>query len=282
MTIAGYYEYTLLAALAGSMSFFATAQKLPNKQGVSVRAPDNIKIDGKTTEWNDEFQAHNWGNHIYYTLSNDDNNLYLTACMDDMLGNRKILRGGLTFSILPLSKKAKKLSITFPVASKNGIGSIDVEESGGGPLFSYSILKSDTVANKAKIDSLIAISNREIAKEHKEIYITGIPEISDPLLSIYNTQGIIAGASFDKKMRYTYELAIPLKYLEAAISNAKSIRYNIKLNVLSPIIEAKRVTYSGPPIRELKIATQLRPESLNDLFIYNDSDFSGEYTLAKK
>lgn len=255
-------------------------QKLPKVQTSSIWAPGNIKIDGKTTEWNYRFQAHNSGNHMYYTLSNDDNNLYLTACMDDIDGDNKIFKGGLTFTIISLAKKANKVSVTFPVMSKEN--RVKMGDGGGNHLNLYRTLKSDTVTNKAEIDSLIAISNREITKDYKEIYITGIPEIGDPLLSIYNTQGIKAGANFDKNMRYTYELAIPLKYLEIAISNTKSIKYNIKLNVLSPITETKQVTSSGRPIPELKVATQLGPESLNDLFIYNDSDFSGVYALALK
>ena len=34
------------------------AQKLPNKQEISFRAPANVKIDGKATEWGD-FKAYN-------------------------------------------------------------------------------------------------------------------------------------------------------------------------------------------------------------------------------
>ena len=44
----------LLLVISAAM---AKAQKLPNVQQNSVRAPYNIKIDGKATEW--EFRAHN-------------------------------------------------------------------------------------------------------------------------------------------------------------------------------------------------------------------------------
>jgi hypothetical protein len=252
----------------------AHAQRLPNKQETSIYAPANIKIDGKIMEWNDQFQAHNQPNHMYYTLSNDDNNLYLTARMDDIAGGKKILRGGITFTIIPLSKKTDRVSVTFPVFKKRG------ELEGHNPLFLYGILKEDTIKNKAKIDTLIASSNRDIPKIYKEIHITGIPEITDPFQSVYNTLGIRVGASFDKKMRYTYELAIPLKYLEGAISDVKSIRYSIKLNV-EPIVPMKP---SAQPINivVLQPVSSPRPLSMDDMFNFEDSDFSGVYTLAKK
>jgi hypothetical protein len=41
-------QLLLLAVLAFAN---ANAQKLPNVQQVSLRAPANIKIDGKATEW---------------------------------------------------------------------------------------------------------------------------------------------------------------------------------------------------------------------------------------
>jgi hypothetical protein len=264
-------KISLAFLLMGSIAY---AQKLPKVQASGVWAPANIKIDGKTTEWDDQFQAHNQPNHIYYTLSNDDNNLYLTARMDDIAGGKKILKGGITFTIIPLSKKTSSLSVTFPVFKKRG------ELEGHNPLFLYGILKEDTIKNKAKIDTLIATSNRDIPKIYKEIHITGIPEITDPFQSVYNTLGIRVGASFDKKMRYTYELAIPLKYLEGAISDVKSIRYNIKLNV-EPIIPMKP---SAQPINivVLQPVSSPRPLSMNDMFNFEDSDFSGVYTLAKK
>ncbi len=40
-------------------------RKLPNVQQVSLRAPANINIDGKTTEWNNRFQAYNDTTHVY-------------------------------------------------------------------------------------------------------------------------------------------------------------------------------------------------------------------------
>lgn len=272
------YSLQLIIVLM-SLSTVAFTQKLPKVQTSSIRVPESGKIDGKTTEWNDLFQAYNSGNHIYYTLSNDDNNLYLTARMDGILGSIKIFKGGLTFTIIPLSKEADGLSITFPVISNRRTG--EIEDGEGGPLYLYSILKSNEKANTAKTAPLVSSANNAI-KNYKEIHIKGVPGISDPLLSIYNIQDIMVGASLDKSMRYTYELAIPLKYLEAGISDVKSLKYNIKLRVL-PLMEGKSsVQPSNRPAVVLMPVRRLGPGSLDDEFSLRETDFSGEYKLAPK
>jgi len=55
----------------------AYTQKLPDKQTASVWAPATIKNDGKVTGWENQFQAYNNSCRIWYTVANDDDNLYL-------------------------------------------------------------------------------------------------------------------------------------------------------------------------------------------------------------
>ena len=254
-------NYLLLSIfIAASQWNFASAQKLPKTQSASVWAPANIKIDGKMTEWNDQFQAHNLGNHIYYTISNDDKNLYLTARMDDNEGSKKIFKGGLTFTITPSDKKENKISVTFPAISRKKHA--EMQDGGDSRL----------------IDSLRSLPNTGIMKDYKEIYVKGIPEITDPFLSIYNTQGIMVAANLDKKTFYTYELAIPLKYLTQATDAVTTFRYNIKLNVLPVDFVPK----SGPGVLITFPQPAYHQPSIDDMFKYEDSDFSGVYTLAQK
>ncbi|HCN82336.1 MAG TPA: hypothetical protein DIT07_01770, partial [Sphingobacteriaceae bacterium] len=61
-----------------------SAQKLPNIQEASLRAPAGIKVDGKATEWNNQFQAYNKATEIFYTISNDDDKLYLAVQATDL------------------------------------------------------------------------------------------------------------------------------------------------------------------------------------------------------
>jgi hypothetical protein len=65
---------SLLATLAFLQ---ANAQKLPQVQQVSLRAPANIRADGKNKEWGTQLQAFNNATGIFYSMANDDENLYL-------------------------------------------------------------------------------------------------------------------------------------------------------------------------------------------------------------
>ena len=89
----------LFIIILGSIPFFADAQKLPNVQQISVRTPENIKIDGKPTEWNNKFQAYNHATSLFYTISNDDENLYLTIQANDMETLIKITGAGIVFNL---------------------------------------------------------------------------------------------------------------------------------------------------------------------------------------
>src|ERR1700744_4874348 len=106
----------------------ANAQKLPNVQPAGIRAPADIKMDGKTTEWNNQFQAYNRATDIYYTLANDDDHLYLTvqATIPDIIN--KIIGGGITLTIQKSGKKNDKdgISITYPIFTKENRPSLGI------------------------------------------------------------------------------------------------------------------------------------------------------------
>ncbi|RZA01424.1 MAG: hypothetical protein EOP47_10775 [Sphingobacteriaceae bacterium] len=254
------------------------AQKLPKIQTASIKAPTSIKIDGKATEWNGQFQAHNSGQHVFYTVSNDSENLYLTLFTDDNMGSQKIFRGGITFSILPASGKAK-LSVTYPAIKTRMEGPNILEVN---VLKTDKILYGDTT-NKVRVDSLLAVSNSLLKSTYKTIHVIGIPEITDPYIPVYNAQNITVGASFDKRIRYTYELGIPLKYVQVAAGTGK-FKYNIKLN-------SEPLTLPPPPPSggRIMIMEPLKPAgnvggsgpNLDDEFMFKTTEFSGEYTLAK-
>lgn len=273
--MAGYYKYALLVILAGSISFFAIAQKLPAKQEVSLRAPNNIKIDGKTTEWNDEFQAYNTVNRIFYIVSNDDNNLYVTVRAADFNSTMKILHGGITFSIGSAAEKkggksASKVLVTFPFPNANS--HIEPLED---IVYHYEKIAKDTTEIKKQEESIILTANKQANDLFKGMAITGIKEIKEPIISIYNEAGIKTVAQFNNYMRYTYELAIPLKYLTSLINNEGKFRYSIKLNAKYPLV-LKPGDIEGPTP---KLGADFKPDQLYGNY---DTDFSSEYTLAKK
>lgn len=262
----------LLLATIGIVS--AYAQKLPRVQTTGLRAPANVKIDGKLTEWDNKFQAYNIGNYIYYTLSNDNDNLYLTVRMDGVIGNKKIFKGGLTLTLMNPLKKTEKLAVTFPAIADRFL-----EETQAKSLAFYKTLIADTAKDKTKFNAEIKYLNDGLRKNYKQIRVAGIPGISEELLSIYNDQGILTGANYDEKMRYNYELAIPLKYVMAALGNEKSLRYNIKLSTDPPLNMVQTGPSTKPKVDAVRFPGGMQANADMD-FLLHDTDFSGEYTLA--
>ncbi|RZA02755.1 MAG: hypothetical protein EOP47_05750 [Sphingobacteriaceae bacterium] len=243
-----------LAGLLLPCTFTAFAQKLPNKQEASLFAPAKVKIDGKTTEWGDKFQAYNKATELFSTIANDNDNLYLTVQATESLIARKIIAGGLTLSInsSDKTKKNEKVNITYPVFDKKNPPSI------------YLNRKTDD------LDQL-----------EYDIYIYELNEAFDTAIAIYNEHNIKAMGAFNDKKHYTYELALPLKFIKPLINNLSTINYNITLNG-STYMEGARIEYlEGGGIRITSPGTSA-PSMADMKAASSPTYFSGEYTLAKK
>ena len=233
-----------------------------------MRAPTDIKIDGKTTEWGDKFQAYNVNNHIYYTIANDDDNLYLVIKTNDPVANEKAIFG-ITFTInLPIenNKKSKNnVSIMFPTV-------IAVQQRD--PIrTAINALKSRQKETK---DSLLSVVNNKINNNFKEINVKGINSIQQSTLAINNDYGIKAGAQIDNDLRYTYELLLPLKYLGSNINSGQKFRYNIKLNGIPQ--KSPDSPYAAPMVFP-DGGNFLAPDTAFTMYA---TDFWCEYVLAKQ
>lgn len=192
------------------ISSFVFAQKLPSTQQISLSAP-NPKVGKLLAALDNKFQAYNKGNHIYYTIANDDNNLYLVAYTTDKLTIQKIVRWGLALSI----DRTKKIgpgspSVSFPVPDDDK---------------NFSIVRTirTEVATKASY-------NKKMANLCKLIGVKNLKGLDGPTISVYNNDGVKALASFNDQLEYTYELSIPLKYLNISAKDKTPFRYDIKLN----------------------------------------------------
>lgn len=207
------------------------AQKLPDIQTSSLNSPATIKIDGKLTEWNDTFAAENKRTEIYYTVSNDDKNLYLVLKSSSSSNTNKILAGGITFRVNTQGKKKEKesYSITYPLVKRvQGGGRQGQNRQGGQGGF-----QNRTQQSPQQRDSAALVQRKEQLSSVKEIKIEGFKTITDTLISIYNEYGIKSVGSFDTKGNYVYELAIPLTLLELSTNDKKEFVYQVKINGLS-------------------------------------------------
>ncbi|MXV16038.1 hypothetical protein [Hufsiella ginkgonis] len=216
----------------------ASAQKLPDNQEVGIRAPQAVKIDGKASEWG-TLQAFNKNTEVAYTVANDDSTLYLVV--QSTVGNviSKITGGGITFSINTEGKKKEKdaVSVTFPViappkpvaetAVAGGRSGAPLTVVGGGMSAGPGM---NAAALKKRKDSIMFVNTNKKIDKFKDVQVLGIPAIKDTLLSIYNEEGIKTRCTYEESGLYTYELAIPLKYLAINIRNPKEFLFNLRLN----------------------------------------------------
>ena len=265
-------KYLKLFFILAIVALNATAQKLPNKQEASFKAPTNVKIDGKAVEWGD-FKAYNSATEVYYTIANDDKNLYLVVRATDAVASRKIIAGSITFSVSATGVDAVKggTTVTYPLFDRKAMPAINLRN------------RAAIIARAAAVDSFVLASNKEFAKNAKQIKLTGIKATGDTLISIYNEEGIMAAGSFDNPLAYTYELALPLKHLHKPVTKGSLLNYNIKLNgsayaegvFFEQIEGGTRLT--SP---DKSSASNPWPKMVDMQIIAAPSDVSGTYTLA--
>jgi hypothetical protein len=199
----------------------AKAQKQNAVQEGGVRAPANVKVDAKATEWNDTYQAFNKATDIYYTMANDDANLYLIIKSANQVNNNKILGGGISITINTDNKKKQKdaFVIGFPVVDPVNLRAQVMQgmrsRMGGG-------------GQQGPDSAAIANMRKQAVSAAKEIKLIGFKDVTDSVISIYNEYGIKARADFDNKGSLIVEMAIPLKYFP--LGGDGKFAYNIKLN----------------------------------------------------
>ncbi len=200
-----------------------SAQKLSDVQEGNL-AVSNIKVDGNATDWTSPLKAFNKSTGLNYTIANDDKKLYLIIQASDVNTTRKILMGGITFSVNADGKKRSKelLNLTYPVVTRNsrragGGGG----NRGGGSFQTMTQMQRDSAQNAGA---------KKLLEGAKDIKLYGFKNVSDTLISIYNEYSIKAVASMDNKGLYTYEIGLPLELLP--IDLTKEFGYNIKVNGL--------------------------------------------------
>ncbi|MES2279099.1 MAG: hypothetical protein V4592_23910 [Bacteroidota bacterium] len=252
----------LIVVLLGC-NFFATGQKLPNKQETSVYAPAEIKIDGKATEWHDIFQAYNHAVETWYTISNDENNLYLVFRSNETEVTQKIITGGITVAIGSVDKKSEltPVSITYPVVPWMN-AQVDYLLKPSGPVK----------------DADVKFLNKKINDQLKEIKISGVKSIPDASVSIYNDLGIKGAHLLDNQKNYTCEMVLPLSYIKHLIDDKGTFAYRVQvtgIDLKTTIIVGGRS--SADPAAPSADAI---PHGL--LYDTSPTYFTATYTLAKK
>lgn len=267
----------ILCILIAGIFNAAFAQKVSNVQQGSVTAPAGLKIDGKLTEWGPALQAYNKSTKLWYTLANDDQDIYVAIRSTDAANINKILAGGISLTINTAGKKKDKdaFIITYPVVSGGGRGMVRGRRSSG---------------QDAPDSAEILAQHKQALAACKEISAIGFKEITDTLISIYNEYGIKAAANFDDKGNFVYELAIPFKMLQLSAGSPIEIAYHVKVNGIQLGGNPDMIKIGGGGGGSLRISgdggggggfggfREKDDSNINDMM--SPTDFWGKYTLA--
>ncbi len=223
------------------------AQKLPDVQIVNPSVPNNIKIDGKDLEWNNSFAAENKRTALFYSLTNDDKNLYIVIKSTTTSVINKIMLGGITFMINLEGKKREKdaLGLTYPLISRNN-GAQRIRQGQNRQVNGPSGFQNTSSQSANKKDSVLLAMQKAQLAAVKEIKVFGFKNITDSLISIYNEYGIKAFASITKDGLYFCEFAIPLSNLTSNSDELTTIAYQLKVNGLSTMMGLQNSTQRNP------------------------------------
>jgi hypothetical protein len=307
------------AFLFTALNLSTQAQKLKSVQEASVWAPANVKVDGKLKEWDDSFQAYNKTTDVFYTIANDDQNLYFVIKSTLPMNNNKIMAGGMDFTINTAGKKSEKdaYKIIFPLIDMSsfrnqmmsarpggggggGAQNVTVMRVGGGGTFVSSGPMPPGVGGPPDSTAIAAMRKRALGNI-KEIKLLGFAaaDIPDSVISIYNEYGVKAAVDYDAKGNLTCEIAVPLKYLRLATDGPKEFAYNIKLNGLNlssmlPPGMPMPMPGGGGGVADVVVVGRSANgggggdmprgmPSMNDMqSMISPTDFWGKYILAKK
>lgn len=259
------YPYCWLA-LSMCIGLSANAQKLPNVQPAGIYAPVNVKVDGKLTEWNNQLEAYNKNTLLYYTMANNNDNLYLVVRTTDYTTIDKILGGGISITI---TGKNGAIAFTTPITSPTNRGNIS-------KAVRNSDAMTDSVANKL---------NKELTTNSKEAALKGITAISEPTISVYNEYGIKVAGYVGTDKAYNCEVAIPLKYVTPILGDAADFKYNIMVNGVKIEMVTRNSngeTVSTQSAELASVMANVRINGVSMMELSSPTDFTGTYALIKK
>lgn len=245
-----------------------TAISICNAQTTTLKtAPADIAIDGNSKEWGDSVNyTTDKLTNISYSLTNDNDMLYLVIRTKDASLQGNILGAGLTFSVDVKGRKKSTYAITYPISTGE-----------------------NTMAYMGMAPEVVKLRTR--ATHFKKIKAEGFDDISDDELEPMNRYGIKAAVGYDDSGYLVYEEAIPLRLFHAGAQLTKEWAFNVKLNELAKAEKVPRLNSdegagdrSGPkrpgfgPNRAQKSSPGL-DKALGEAL--PAVDFWGKFTLAK-
>src|ERR1700756_5050940 len=111
------YKKVLAIVIIGSLILFFACSPKALYQTSWQSTP--VVADGNASEWRIPLRFYDSDTKLNYTLSNDDEKIYLCVRIVDELSQAKVMRNGLNIWFDTLAKKNKQCGILFPVPNKD-------------------------------------------------------------------------------------------------------------------------------------------------------------------
>lgn len=211
----------LLGLILLSVIHTVKAQSAPGTGKLS-RPPAQVIVDGDLKDWGDSLRYYNEEKKLYYTLANDQENLYLAVRFNDRTEQERVVRAGLTLGINTKGKKKDVYSITFPVADASSMEDMKSRMSE----------MQDQMANGPGPADREEMRRARLTKL-RNIKVTGFKDVENEIITTSNTYGFKTALDYDADGNLVYEAAIPLKFFDANDIAKSEWAFDIKINGLT-------------------------------------------------
>lgn len=212
------YKKLFVSILVGVILFMAACSPKAMYQTTWQSTP--VNVDGEATEWRIPLRFYDATTKLNYTLSNDNENIYLCVRVVDELSQAKIMRNGLNIWFDTLAKKNKQCGILFPVPDKGGEGFQEGGDGGGKH-------HGRGEHGGGGSDGLKKRFERQANQMQLIGFKKGIPDYLAP----DNEYGIKVSINWDVNNIMIYEAAIPFKTFYKPMLVAKDSLKNIDFSM---------------------------------------------------
>lgn len=186
---------TIIAVLSISIIYFLSACT-PKAMYQSGWQGTPVTADGNASEWRIPLRFYDSDTKLNYTLSNDDEKIYLCVRIVDELSQAKVIRNGLNIWFDTLARKNKQCGILYPVPDKTGE---DYQSD------------NSSVSGSHKRGSDVDAVKSKFLRQANQMQLTGFKKTIPDYLAPDNEYGINVSINWDKNNIMIYEAVIPFK-----------------------------------------------------------------------
>jgi hypothetical protein len=220
-----FFHFLPLAVIGQFLAFNVCSAQSDKTPGTLQAPPAKISIDGDIKDWGDSLRYYNPEKKINYAIANTKDTLYMAIRVNDRSEQLRILKAGITISIDPKGKKRETYSITFPLNTKSGSGSLADIDKNPAP---GDVTQQDR-------DQLM----RERLTSLRGIKVTGFKDVEEEMITTSNTYGFQAAVNYDDNNYLVCEAAIPMSFFHAEAFQKNEWAFNFKINGLQQKIHTK-------------------------------------------